>query len=294
MELGTTVKRKRPVGVTILAVMFLYIGCIGTIFIPIGLAASGMMPFLHVLQMYLGKFIHAGPLLTFSTDALLVVWYLAYVLYALIGFGLWKLKSWARRAVIAICIISLAIGMLLLIWVRPLELALAILTLDALQMGLIWWYMSWLNVRFAFGEPVEVLPDKRRGLKIGLIVGCSVVFGLALFTGLLMLFIENLIHHSGAYSAAMVVAEASPCVRETIGAPLKSGWLISGGEDTQGDSGSADLNIPVKGPKGEGNLMVDATETAGQWTVTTMHFAQGKRQFVLLPASGEKGCVAAP
>src|ERR1700686_1030859 len=106
-----TSKSKRPILVTLLSLMFLWIGCLGSLFFPVflftGLTGSmwdqttaglGQSAALIRFLIHFGKY------------PFLLAWFSAYVAYAFIGFGLWKLRNWSRKAVIGISIFGLAIS----------------------------------------------------------------------------------------------------------------------------------------------------------------------------------------
>src|SRR5438309_6129259 len=104
-------KRKRPFGITLLAYAFLWIGCLGSLLFPFflftGLTAmmwklltAGVDQSVSVLRF----FVH------FGAYAFGLILFLLYVAYACIGFGLWKLPNWARRAVLALLIVFLVLS----------------------------------------------------------------------------------------------------------------------------------------------------------------------------------------
>ena len=55
-----------------------------------------------------------------------------------------------------------------------------------------------------------------------------------------------------------------------LGTPVTDGIFMSGQINTTGSTGNASLDIPISGPKGKGNLYVEATKSAGVWTYTTL------------------------
>ena len=76
----------------------------------------------------------------------------------------------------------------------------------------------------------------------------------------------------GAYQIAVKRAELDPRVIAVIGTPAKEGWFIGGSFNVNGASGHAELAIPLSGPRGKGTIYVVATETAGEWTFSTLIF----------------------
>ncbi|MBM7113983.1 cytochrome c oxidase assembly factor Coa1 family protein [Archangium primigenium] len=73
------------------------------------------------------------------------------------------------------------------------------------------------------------------------------------------------------YTEAVQRAKQSPEVREALGEPLETSML--GGQmkiSSVNDEGSANLRIPLKGPKGEGTMSVRALKQDGTWRFTLM------------------------
>jgi hypothetical protein len=82
------------------------------------------------------------------------------------------------------------------------------------------------------------------------------------------------------------VAKASdnPQIIELLGAPIeKAPMLKSGNINLKNDDGIADYSWGLKGPKGEGTLVVKATRTAGKWTYTTARVDVGEQSIDLMP-----------
>lgn len=144
----------------------------------------------------------------------------------------------------------------------------------------------------AFGRSIEVVSDSPRRLRTVLIMGGCYAVGIAIFCGLLTMYVEKTMHGSGAVRVAMMTAASSPCVQQNIGTPLTTGPFILG--DLDGNTGSAHITIPVQGPKGEGKLMVDAKKTAGRWNVNAMNLEHNQYQYRLVPSPDRNGCVLAP
>ena len=68
-----------------------------------------------------------------------------------------------------------------------------------------------------------------------------------------------------AYQMAVHATRKNPEVISKIGEPIVEGLFITGSINESGGSGSADMAIPVSGPKGEATVYVSATQSAGQW-----------------------------
>lgn len=96
------------------------------------------------------------------------------------------------------------------------------------------------------------------------------ILALTVFVGGILLIVETSFQHSGFYTEALARARADPQVIEKIGQPLQPGWLATGNLNTSGSSGSADVSIPISGPKGKGTIYVEAKKSAGEWTFETL------------------------
>jgi hypothetical protein len=99
------------------------------------------------------------------------------------------------------------------------------------------------------------------------------VFCLGFFAGVLALFMSVLfgaMRSSDVYTTAMQRARDNPQVVAALGTPIEPAWYLTGSLETSGSSGNADLQIPISGPKGEGELTIAAKKSAGQWTYSTL------------------------
>lgn len=105
------------------------------------------------------------------------------------------------------------------------------------------------------------------GVPVALIVG---------FIGGIFFLVNTMMTSSQAYIDAMTVARQSNIVQTTLGTPIEDGWFTTGNINTSGlganSTGHASLAIPISGPKGKGTLYLDATKSAGQWTIHELVF----------------------
>lgn len=290
-----TPKQKRPRGITLLALGFLWIGIVGGLFFPL---IAGLAPFTTPWDQYAGKVIHSVFWLHTTLYALLALWYLFYLAYAVIGFGLWKLKNWARIALFAINIIGAVVSVVTaLFFARPALLALAVGSGTVPFFLWIAWYTQRPNVRFAFGAwkpkhgetPESSLPPKlsRRG-KAFVISGLATT--LILYVGCLWAAVENQFQNSEIFQATLNQAQISPCVANALGVPLAAGWTTTGGMEESADNGSANLNIPVRGPKADGKLEMIAEKREGKWTITSLVFVHGANRVQVAPPDPSAPC----
>ena len=99
------------------------------------------------------------------------------------------------------------------------------------------------------------------------------LFCLGLFAGIALLFVSALfgaMRSSDVYTVAMQRMRDHPQVVEALGTPIEPGWYLSGEMSVSGASGDASLQIPIAGPKREGDLYIEAEKSAGQWKYSTL------------------------
>jgi hypothetical protein len=101
-----------------------------------------------------------------------------------------------------------------------------------------------------------------------LLVSAALLVGL-LLAGVLEL-VTSMMTSSGAYKVAVQRARESPQVAEEFGSPLKVGWFTSGNISVSGETGVADLSIPISGPREKGRIVVHAKKEHGTWTFQTL------------------------
>ena len=123
--------------------------------------------------------------------------------------------------------------------------------------------------------PPAVLPAHQRFIgrhwKWLVPVGClGVLLLLAGFVGATLLFVFSLVKSSDVYREAIRTVQAHPAARRELGDPIESGWFVSGSIQTSGPAGSADVSVPVSGPRGAGRLYAVATKSAGRWEFSTL------------------------
>lgn len=115
-------------------------------------------------------------------------------------------------------------------------------------------------------EPYLPVPQKSSSKK-WVLFGCGGCLGLV---GLLVIggaaiayFAFGTLKKSDLYQTALKRAENAPEVQAALGTPLDTGWMLQGSMKVENNNGTADLTIPLKGPKGEGSLRVKGSQTAG-------------------------------
>jgi hypothetical protein len=120
-------------------------------------------------------------------------------------------------------------------------------------------------------------------------VGClgSVLLLLG-FIAVILYLIVGFLRSSQVYREAIRRAKMNPVVMGTLGSPVREGFLVLGMIWASGSSGTADLSIPLSGPKGKAEIRAVAAKTDGKWTFSSIDIAfkpSGKR-IDLLATSG--------
>lgn len=102
-------------------------------------------------------------------------------------------------------------------------------------------------------------------------VGClsMVVMAVAVVAAIIF-FIFGAMKSSDVYQQALAKARSNPDVVRELGEPIETGWLMSGSINVSGDSGNADMKIPVSGPKKSGAVYAVAIKRLGKWDFSTL------------------------
>jgi hypothetical protein len=108
------------------------------------------------------------------------------------------------------------------------------------------------------------------------LIGCGGCLGLlligALGFGALFFGVMKVIKSSDPYKIAVDGAIRSPEVQAELGTPITTGWMIQGSVNSNISNGvtneTANLTIPLKGPKASGSLHYAAARTGDKWDVS--------------------------
>ena len=77
--------------------------------------------------------------------------------------------------------------------------------------------------------------------------------------------ITTVMKSSDAYAGAMLRVRSNPTVIAALGTPIKDSFFFEGNISENNSSGSANLKIPISGPKRKANLYVTASRELGKW-----------------------------
>ena len=121
--------------------------------------------------------------------------------------------------------------------------------------------------------------------------GClTLILLFGLFMALIFTVVMGSMKSSDAYKEAVARARANPNVVEKLGTPIQEGMFVTGNINVQNDSGAADLQIPISGPKGKAVIHAVATKSAGKWEYSRLTVAmEGQPELDLLgPGPGQE------
>ncbi len=102
-------------------------------------------------------------------------------------------------------------------------------------------------------------------------LGCGlalVIIGVVII-GLFMA-VFGLIKQTFVYKDAVRRAESNPQVQAALGTPIGTGFWVTGSVHTANDSGTADVKIPIEGPKQKANIHCVATMKNDNWKYDTL------------------------
>ena len=100
--------------------------------------------------------------------------------------------------------------------------------------------------------------------------------------------IVSLLKDSDAYKLAQARLDADERIAAIVGRPFSTG-IPSGSIQTSGPDGTASLAFSVEGPRGKGQVFVEARKRLGQWTISRMAFEEDGtgRRLDLAPESAD-------
>ena len=112
-----------------------------------------------------------------------------------------------------------------------------------------------------------------------------------IFIALIVFVVFGAMKSTDVYKTAVARARANPAVTAALGSPITEGMFLSGSASTSGGSGTADMSIPVSGPKGKGTIYVTATKVGGEWDYSKLYVQvdQTKERIQLKESDGAAG-----
>ncbi len=114
--------------------------------------------------------------------------------------------------------------------------------------------------------------------------GVLLLSSIAVVIGLVMKIIKS----SEPYQESMALVRNNNAIIQLIGEPIDEGLFVKGNIQTGGTTGSADLAIPIHGPKGEGHVYVYAVKREGIWEYEVLRFVGGETGIAIEISRGEE------
>jgi Cytochrome oxidase complex assembly protein 1 len=114
-------------------------------------------------------------------------------------------------------------------------------------------------------------PPKSSGCLKALAIGCSVilVLGFIAMVGLFV-FVFSVIKRSDVYREAYTRATSDPRVIAALGTPIEKGWWVIGSVKIDDNSGTANIDFPISGPKGKARIHATASYDGSAWTYSSL------------------------
>jgi len=119
------------------------------------------------------------------------------------------------------------------------------------------------------GSPVP--PAKSGGCLKAALVGCGIILVLGAAAVLaLVIFVFSVIKRSDVYKEAYTRASSDPRVVSALGTPIEKGWWVMGKVNIEGNSGVANMDFPISGPKGSARVHVSASRDTEAWSYSSL------------------------
>lgn len=138
-------------------------------------------------------------------------------------------------------------------------------------------------------SPAPLPPKKTNWVLIGcggclglIVLGC-IGFGALFYVGV------KSIKNSGPYLQALQSAQNTPAVQEELGVPITpAGFMPTGSVHVTNDTGDADINFAISGPKGKGNVSCKAAKAGGVWQIQEENVTvQGSGKVIPITGGGD-------
>jgi hypothetical protein len=114
--------------------------------------------------------------------------------------------------------------------------------------------------------------------------GClSIILVVAAGVGALVYVAVSAIKSSDIYKESLTKVKSNAAVVQELGEPIDAGSHINGNITVSGDSGNADVKIPISGPKKSGSIYATAIKKHGKWDFSVLEVEiEGRTQRINL------------
>lgn len=102
-------------------------------------------------------------------------------------------------------------------------------------------------------------------------LGCGIALAIVavIIIGLFVA-VFGLIKQTFVYKDAVRRAQQNPQVQAALGTPIGTGFWVSGSVHSANDTGTADVRIPIQGPKQKANIHCVASMKENNWKYETL------------------------
>lgn len=126
-----------------------------------------------------------------------------------------------------------------------------------------------------FGDPDRSTRENSAAIGKGILFGCGGCATLALMVVILIAgifyFVFSSVRKTEPFQLTLLAAQSSPEIRTQLGEPITLGFLFSGSVNWHNGSGTADVQIPLNGPKGSITIHTIGTQSPGApWNFSKM------------------------
>lgn len=119
--------------------------------------------------------------------------------------------------------------------------------------------------------PVAPPPAKSGGCLKAFAIGCGIIIVLGLAAVLaLVVFVFSVIKRSDVYREAYTRATNDPRVVAALGTPIEKGWWVMGKVNIDDNTGTANIDFPISGPKGSARVHAAASRENDAWSYSAL------------------------
>ena len=121
-------------------------------------------------------------------------------------------------------------------------------------------------------------PAKSGGCWKALAIGCGIIIVLGIAAVLcLVIFVFSVIKRTDVYREAYTRSASDPRVIAALGTPIERGWWVIGKVNVDTNGGTANIDFPISGPKGNARVHAAASRETDAWNYSSL---------VVRPSSG--------
>ncbi|MFL1894648.1 cytochrome c oxidase assembly factor Coa1 family protein [Aquimarina sp. 2-A2] len=102
--------------------------------------------------------------------------------------------------------------------------------------------------------------------------GClTIILLVILFLGSLVFGVSKMVTSSDPYESGLERVRQDQYIVGILGEPIETDGIMQGSLSFENDKGTADISIPIKGPKGKARLYVVGTKQKDHWNYSEIY-----------------------